>query len=113
VQKDEEQAGRLHQMAVEAMHGLGSNFLGQTILGDMYQHGRYVAQDYAEAVKWYERAANDGYGEAQYHLASMYGRGMGVERNEDLAKKWLTAAAEQGRLDACVRLGTPHGRQPI
>ena len=32
----------------------------QSNLGFMYQNGQGVAQDYAEAVKWYRKAADQG-----------------------------------------------------
>ena len=38
---------------------------GQTSLGFMYDKGQGVPQDYAEAVRWYRKAAVQGYAEAQ------------------------------------------------
>ncbi len=32
----------------------------QSILGEMYDDGQGFAQDYAEAVKWYRKAAEQG-----------------------------------------------------
>ena len=32
----------------------------------MYENGRGVRQDYAEAVKWYRQAAAQGFAEAQF-----------------------------------------------
>ena len=37
----------------------------QAILGDMYRKGQGVPQDYAEAVKWYRLAADQGDAGAQ------------------------------------------------
>ena len=37
-------------------------------LGVMYYNGRGVRQDYAEAVKWYRQAAEQGYPQAQYNF---------------------------------------------
>ena len=38
----------------------------------MYFEGKVAPQDYAEAVKWYCKAAEQGYGGAQTNLGSMY-----------------------------------------
>ncbi len=42
----------------------------QCSLGEMYDKGRGVAQDYAEAVKWYRMAAEQGYAWAQRNLGA-------------------------------------------
>ena len=44
----------------------------------MYHYGTRVAQDYAEAVKWYRKAAEQGNDHAQLSLGSMYFQGKGV-----------------------------------
>jgi TPR repeat protein len=41
------------------------NTYGQTSLGFMYENGQGVLQDYAEAVKWYRLAADQGVAAAQ------------------------------------------------
>ena len=43
-------------------------------LGFMYDNGRGVTQDYAEALKWYRLAAEQGLADAQTWLGLMYGR---------------------------------------
>src|SRR5688500_337107 len=57
------------------------NDCAQFKLGGMYDDGRGVAQNDAEALKWYRLAADQGYGNAQYNLGLMYGKGQGVPRN--------------------------------
>ena len=37
----------------------------QALLGEMYEKGRGVRQDYAEAVKWFRQAAEQGHAVAQ------------------------------------------------
>ena len=37
-------------------------------------------EDYAQAVSWYRKAAQQGYAEAQYTLGWMYANGRGVPR---------------------------------
>ena len=38
----------------------------QNNLGVMYENGHGVSQDYAQAMAWYRKAADQGYAEAQY-----------------------------------------------
>ena len=52
--------------------------VGQHFLGLMYRDGKGVAQDDAEAVRWFRRAAEQGYARAQQDLASAYYFGRGV-----------------------------------
>ena len=47
----------------------------------MYENGRGVPQDYAEAVKWYRMAAEQGTPNAQGSLGMMYYKGQGVPQN--------------------------------
>ena len=65
----------------------------------------YLAQDYAQAVRWYRKAAEQNHAEAQYALADCYYRGDGVPQNMVEAVQWYLKAAEQGNADAQYRLG--------
>jgi TPR repeat protein len=47
----------------------------------MYALGHGVPEDYAEAVKWHRKAAEQGLAEAQSHLGYMYAMGQGVPQN--------------------------------
>ncbi len=60
----------------------------QVYLGIMYDEGRGVPPDDAEAVKWYRRAAEQGDAMAQNILGVMYGDGRGVARDDAEALKW-------------------------
>ena len=62
----------------------------------MYANGEGVAQDLAEAVKWYRLAAEQGDARGQYSLGSMLAQGQGVPENGAEAAKWFRLAAEQG-----------------
>ncbi len=62
----------------------------------MYDNGQGVPQDYAMAVKWSRKAADQGYAPAQYALALMYGDGQGVPKDY---------AADQGYAKAQNNLG--------
>lgn len=53
-----------------------------------------------EAFKWYTKAAEQGYAEAQFCLAECYITGIGTERNWERAIDWYRKAAEQGHAEA-------------
>ncbi len=50
-------------------------------LGQMYFNGDGLPQDYAEAVRWFRRAAEQGFTEAQYNLGQMYNNGQSVPQD--------------------------------
>ena len=52
--------------------------------------------DYAEAVKWFRKAAEQGFAEAQICLGACYCNGNGVVKDETEAYKWWSLAAGQG-----------------
>ena len=66
----------------------------------MYANGQGVPQNYAEAVKWYRLAADQGNATAQFNLALMYANGQGVPQNYAEAVKWYRLAADQGDAEA-------------
>ncbi len=67
----------------------------------MYERGIVgVPQDYAEAAKWYRRAAEQGERLAQYNLGIMYKEGKGVPRDIIQAYVWLSLSAMKGYPDA-------------
>jgi hypothetical protein len=72
----------------------------------MYSNGRGVPQDYAEAVKWYRKAADQGNAKAQTNLGVLYADGSGVPRDYSEAVKWYRKAAAQGRPIAQNNLGS-------
>lgn len=77
----------------------------QNSLGGLYDHGRGVARDKVEAVKWYRRAAEQDHARAQLNLGIMYHAGQGVPRDFALAVKWYRKAAAQGFAKAQTSLG--------
>jgi TPR repeat protein len=58
-----------------------------------YSNGEGVAQDNAEAAKWWQRAAENGDSEAQYKLGLLYYDGKGVPQDFVLAHMWLNIAS--------------------
>jgi hypothetical protein len=71
----------------------------------MYSDGKGVAQDDKRAVKWYRKAANQGYASAQSNLGFMYSNGKGVAQDGKQAVKWYRKAADQGDASAQSNLG--------
>ena len=69
--------------------------------------GRGVEQSYAEAAKWFRKAAEQGHAEAQYNLGYCYYNGYGVERSYEEAAECYRKAAEQGYEKAIQKLKTP------
>lgn len=59
-------------------------------------HQYAISNDFDEAAKWYAKAANQGYGEAQGELAMFYLDGRGVEKDETQAAYWIKQWAAQG-----------------
>jgi TPR repeat protein len=64
----------------------------------MYADGAGVAEDDAEAVRWYRMAAEQGDAVAQVNLGFMYANGAGVVQDDVRAYLWfnLAVAASQG-----------------
>ena len=65
----------------------------------------YNAKNYAEAVKWFRKAAEQGNADAQYNLGACYYNGQGVTKDYTEAVKWIRKAAEQGFAGAQYNLG--------
>ena len=74
-------------------------------MGYCYYNGNGVAKDATEAVKWYRKAAEQGYASAQDNLGLCYDNGDGVAKDAAEAVKWWRKAAEQGHADAQLGLG--------
>ena len=59
-----------------------------------------------KAFEWFEKAAEQGYAEAQYLTGTLYsGGGRGVKGNAEKAIEWFEKAAEQGYVHAQYSLG--------
>src|SRR5262249_31928234 len=67
----------------------------------MAEGNKYNAsQDYSQALSWYRKAADQGYGPAQRALGVMYAHGQGVPQDDAQALSWYRKAAEGGDSDA-------------
>lgn len=99
----------------------------QNALGDLYHYGggdladsdqyHFVEYDkadkeknggikvnYYQAVKWYKKAANQGYTKAEYNLGMMYHKGLGVKKDFNKALEWYGKAADKGFAPAAEAL---------
>ncbi|MBV2142982.1 SEL1-like repeat protein [Falsochrobactrum sp. TDYN1] len=73
-------------------------------IGNRYMEGRGVTADFAQAAKWYERAAEQNYAPAQYRLGNFNEKGLGMPRDLAKAKDWYQLAAGQGNASAMHNL---------
>ena len=73
---------------------------------DLYQKGRLLfnSNKYSEAVKYFDKAAEQGQKEAQYQLGNCYYYGIGINKDINRAKEWYRKASEQGHIEAQSKL---------
>ena len=105
----------------------------ENALGEIYEQGLVVQQDYKEAARWYRRAARkfflldyctprytynrscraySNYPEAQYNLGLMYANGYGVPEDNVLAHMWWSIASTNDELryhQFCINAGMRTG----
>jgi uncharacterized protein len=76
-------------------------------VGLIYANGKGVQKDLAKAKKWYEKAAKQGNGPAQYNLAQLYHMAgeKGTHRYEK-ARYWYEKAVEAGIMQAYNNLAS-------
>lgn len=63
-----------------------------------------MTQKFAEAVKWYKLAADQGYAGAQYNLGFCYAYGKGVGKNRTEGIRLLRQAHANGSSSAAQEL---------
>jgi hypothetical protein len=85
-------ASRAEKGDLQAQHNLAFQFEQQN--------------QYDEAMKWYTRAAERGYGVSQMNLAQMYEQGIGARQDLAAAKKWYRKAMASGGGEALYRLAS-------
>ena len=64
--------------------------------GTEYYYGFGVPKDYAEAVKWFRLAAEQGYTDAQFFLGLVYQDGKGVLQDNVMAHMWYNITSANG-----------------
>lgn len=90
--------------ALAAAAGAG-DLLAAYRLGAMYERGRGVPADPAQAEEWYLRAARGGEADAMFNLGALYERGAGRERDAKGAIDWFLRASDQRDAQAQLNLG--------
>lgn len=83
--------------------GIGQEFF---YIGDNYEEGKDLPQNYAQAAFWYREGAKQGDPDAQSSLGVLYSEGKGVQQDYVLAAAWFRRAADQGYADAESNLGS-------
>ena len=81
------------------------NGCAQYYLGKMYLLGEDTERDIEEAVKWFEKASENGNQYAQYQLGKIYLTGINGNQNMKKALEWLKKSAEQNNQYAQYMLG--------
>ncbi|MCL2715706.1 MAG: hypothetical protein FWD68_14265 [Alphaproteobacteria bacterium] len=74
--------------------------VAQYNLGVMYEEGKGVMQDFAQALSYYRKAADQGYAPAQTSLGRMYATGRGVPKDDAQAAMWFRRAAGEATATA-------------
>jgi localization factor PodJL len=73
-------------------------------IGARYTEGRGVANNFAEAAKWYKLSADKGFALAQYRLANFLEKGTGLAPDIKEAKRYYELAATAGNASAMHNL---------
>ncbi len=104
----------LDSVEVDVDEGSAEEDLAQATAGDLdaqfrygkcLETGRGVAQDFEAALKWYEKAADQGHAESEHALGVAYAYGLGVPQDFDVAFDWYKKAADLGHADAQYWIG--------
>ncbi len=84
-----------------------SKAAAQGHVGAEQKAGRLLADkgDYAEAMPLWQKAADQGFAEAELDIGSSYLYGAGVTRDDATGAAWLRKAADQGWAEAQLTLG--------
>lgn len=91
-------------------HALHGNRNAQNKLGALYAYGEGVAQDHAEATRWFRRAADQDHPLAQYFLGLSYAEGKGVKQDFAAAADLYRRSAMQDYAPAQINLGVMYAR---
>jgi localization factor PodJL len=73
-------------------------------VGVRYAEGKGIAQNFDEAAKWYDRAAQAGVVPAIFRLGTLYEKGLSVKKDADIARRYYMQAAERGNAKAMHNL---------
>ncbi len=73
-------------------------------IGVRYAEGKGVAQNYDEAAKWYDRAAQANVVPAMFRLGTLFEKGLGAKKDLDVARRYYVLAADRGNAKAMHNL---------
>ena len=82
----------------------------QFSLGLRFASGHGAALDYAQAERWYLKAASQNHALAHFNLGMMHARGQGMPSDKAKSRVWIEKAAELGDASAQYNLGLLHHR---
>ena len=68
-------------------------------VAQLYEKGLGVAQNFEQAITWYDRAAQQNHGAAQYRLG-IYHMNESPDPNKALGFYWIQSAADNGNVEA-------------
>lgn len=74
----------------------GGDAYSQWRFGFCYFFGAGIRQDFAEAVKWFQKSAKQGNADGQFALGRCYQYGCGLTQDLSRARQWYGDAAAQG-----------------
>jgi cell division septation protein DedD len=83
----------------------GGDPFAQRNIGHLFRLGLGVPQDFAVALSWYQRAADQGLVRAQANLANMMLRGQGIDHDPEGAASWFHRAASAGHAISQFNIG--------
>ena len=78
----------------------------QYAVGLMLLQGSEMQQNYSEALKWFQAAANQGHTAAEVNLGLLYKNGRGVLQDFTQAAQWFQKAAAKGHPEAEYHLAS-------
>jgi TPR repeat protein len=100
-----EPAPSAESIATLKEQAISGDAIAQYNLGEVYEEGQGVSQDYSQAAMWYRKAAEQGNADAQFDIGGLYYDGHGLSQDYVQAAIWYRKAAEQGNADAQSNLG--------
>ncbi len=80
-------------------------------LAESYYRGEGTARNYAQALKWYRTAAENGHAKAQYQMGYLHQHGPAmVDKDDSKAFEWYLKAAKQGHVSAQTKVSLMYQR---
>ena len=83
-----------YQDAYAIFRSISLSPYGQNGLGVCYAYGFYIEKDMDKAAYWFQKAARQDFGVAQFNLANCYYWGSGIIQNSLLADYWYLKSIE-------------------